>query len=349
MTKIIKINEEEPEQDKIRLAAQVLQEGGTVAFPTETVYGLGANALSEDAVKKIFEAKGRPADNPLIVHIAEYDEINRLVCGISEQAKRLTDKFWPGPLTVILKKRDIVPDIITAGLDTVAIRFPSHPIARSLIREAGVPIAAPSANTSGKPSPTTARHVMDDLLGKVDMIIDGGSTEVGLESTVVDMSGECPVLLRPGGITYEQLRDVLGEVQVDPAVLSRLQENGIPRSPGMKYKHYSPNAEVIIVEGEEEKVISKIQKMVEEYRKKGLKVGVMAVHETASFFNADCVLSVGSKKRPETIAANLFATLREFDRLGMEIVFAQSVDQKGIGLAVRNRLNKAAGFNIIQA
>lgn len=347
-TQILKINPQNPEKDKIEQAAQVWRDGGTVAFPTETVYGLGANALNEAAVKKIFEAKGRPADNPLIVHISDFEEVDRLVENIPAGTKHLMSSFWPGPLTIIMKKSNIIPDIITAGLDTVAIRLPSHPIARSLIKVSGIPIAAPSANTSGKPSPTIAQHVIDDLFGKVDIIIDGGPAEVGLESTVIDVTGEIPVLLRPGGVTYEQLRSVLGEVQVDPAVLSALSADVVPRSPGMKYTHYSPNAEVVIVEGEKEKVIHAINRLVEENCRKGLKVGVMAVDETARLYHADCVLAVGSEGQPQTIAANLFYKLREFDQMGVDIIFAQSVKEQGIGMAIRNRLNKAAGYNIIK-
>ncbi|MDK2798812.1 MAG: L-threonylcarbamoyladenylate synthase [Clostridiales bacterium] len=347
-TKILKINVNSPEADKIEYAAKALKEGGTVAFPTETVYGLGADALNTEAVKKIFEAKGRPADNPLIVHISKIEEVDKLVESVSNDAKKLMSAFWPGPLTIIMKKSNIIPQIITAGLDTVAIRLPSHPIARELIKTAGIPIAAPSANISGKPSPTIAQHVVDDLFGKVDVIIDGGTAAVGLESTVIDMSSEVPALLRPGGITYEHLREILGDVQIDPAMLSKINADVIPRSPGMKYTHYSPNAEVVIVEGEKEKVVNAINQLVEIKRNKGLKVGVMALDETVKRYKADYVFSVGSENKPETIAANLFYKLREFDQVGVNIIFAQSVSEKGIGMAIRNRLNKAAGYNIIK-
>jgi len=346
-TDILKINPDHIEMDKIECAARILKEGGLVAFPTETVYGLGANALDEHWVREIFIAKGRPSDNPLIVHISGIESLNRLVMEIPEYAVKLMNAYWPGPLTLIFKKSDIIPDIISAGLDTVAIRFPSHPIARALIHSAGVPIAAPSANTSGKPSPTVAEHVIEDLYGKVHMIIDGGSVEVGLESTVVDITGKIPVLLRPGGITVEELEAVVGEISIDPVVLGKAAENSHPRSPGMKYRHYAPKAKVIIVEGEDEKVIHKINMLSEQARKEGFKVGIMAFDNTVKRYHTDCVLSVGSKESPETIAANLFYTLREFDQIGVDVIFAQSVNDRGIGLAIRNRLNKAAGYNII--
>ncbi|WP_349239136.1 L-threonylcarbamoyladenylate synthase [Petroclostridium sp. X23] len=347
-TEILRINPVQPEMDKIEYAAKVLRDNGTVAFPTETVYGLGANALNEQAVHKIFHAKGRPADNPLIIHISDLIELDKLVAGTTETVQKLASAFWPGPLTIIMKKSDIIPKIITAGLDTVAVRFPSHSVARSLIKASGLPIAAPSANSSGKPSPTIAQHVIDDLLGKVDMIIDGGPTEVGLESTVIDTTDEIPVLLRPGGITIEQLRNVLGEVHVDTAVTREIDKSTIPRSPGMKYTHYAPNAQVIIIEGNRQKVIETINQMTEEKRSQGMKVGVMSVDETASLYHAHHVLSVGSEGNPQSIAANLFHTLRKFDELGVDIIYAQSVNEQGIGMAIRNRLNKAAGYNIVR-
>ncbi|MGE4282146.1 MAG: L-threonylcarbamoyladenylate synthase [Clostridia bacterium] len=347
-TEILKINELELEMDKIEYAAKVLRDNGTVAFPTETVYGLGANALNEQAIHKIFKAKGRPADNPLIIHIASLEEIYRLIQGTSSSLDKLAEAFWPGPLTIVMKKSIIVPQMITAGLDTVAVRFPAHPLACSLIEAAGIPIAAPSANTSGKPSPTIAQHVIDDLYGKVDVIIDGGPAQVGLESTVVDISEEVPILLRPGGITVEQLRKVLGEIHVEAAGIKQSLDSTIPRSPGMKYKHYAPNARVIIIEGNQDTAVEVINQMSQEERTKGLKTGIMALDETALLYNADYVLSVGSEKYPQSIAANLFCTLRRFDELGVDIIYVQSVSDQGIGMAITNRLNKAAGYNIIR-
>jgi len=347
-TEILKINADNIDQEKIEFAARILRNGGTVAFPTETVYGLGANALDEVAVRKIFHAKGRPADNPLIVHISDMKQLDRLVREIPDNAIKLAERFWPGPLTLIFKKSEIIPDVISAGLETVGIRFPSHPIAQELIHASHVPIAAPSANVSGKPSPTIAQHVIDDLMGKVDVIIDGGSVKVGVESTVLDITGGIPVLLRPGGVTVEELKSAVGEVMIDPVVLDKVTDHVIPRAPGMKYTHYSPKAQVIVVEGEDEKVIQKINMLTEQSKKAGLKVGVMAMDHTLHCYHADCILSVGNKELPSTIAANLFYTLREFDRAGVDIIYAQSVSEKGIGLAIRNRLNKAAGYNIIK-
>lgn len=347
-TQILKINPVKPEKNQIELAARVLREGGTVAFPTETVYGLGAHALNEVAVKKIFDAKGRPSDNPLIVHISEICEVDKLVSSVPQGARKLMEAFWPGPLTIVMYRSHVIPDVITAGLSTVAVRIPSHPIARMLLSAAGVPVAAPSANLSGKPSPTVGQHVIDDLFGKVDVIIDGGSSKVGLESTVIDMTASTPLILRPGGVTYAQLKEILGEVAIDPGVLEKLEHNVTPRSPGMKYTHYSPKADVIIVEGEGGKVAGKINELTRENQLNGLKVGVLALEKTAGLFRADKVLIVGDENQPETVAANLFYRLREFDRLGVDIIYAQSVNDEGIGMAIRNRLNKAAGYRIIK-
>lgn len=348
-TQILKINPQKPEADKIAYAAQVLREGGTVAFPTETVYGLGADALNETAVRKIFEAKGRPADNPLIVHVSSISAVDKLVDEIPEAAKQLMDAYWPGPLTVVMQKKSRVPDIITAGLNTVAVRMPSHPIAYRLIEAAGIPVAAPSANISGKPSPTVGQHVIDDLLGRVDMIIDGGSAQVGLESTVIDVTGEKPLLLRPGGITHTQLKRLLGAVDIDAGVTEKLKKNIVPRSPGMKYSHYSPKAEVIVVEGKRKNVIARINRLAQENQKRGLKVGVLAMSDTIALYNADRVLTAGDENRPETVAANLFYCLRAFDAAGVDIIYAQSVADREIGMAIRNRLHKAAGYHIISA
>ena len=285
-TEILKIDLHNIDSQKIKYAAQVIEEGGLVAFPTETVYGLGADALNKTAVEKIFKAKGRPSDNPLIVHVADKKSVGNLVLRIPEKAEKLMDAFWPGPLTLVMDKQSIVPDIITAGLDTVAIRVPSHPIALALIREAKLPIAAPSANISGKPSPTDSKHVINDLYGKVDVIIDGGFSNIGVESTVVDMVVDPPMLLRPGGITLEQLEDVIGNVRIDPGIAQKnLDGKVVPKSPGMKYKHYAPKAKVVIVEGEIQKVAEKINELVKECESRDIKVGILATDETETFLS----------------------------------------------------------------
>ncbi len=348
-TKILEINPIDPDMDKIEYAASILRRGGLVAFPTETVYGLGADALNERAVENTFKAKGRPADNPLIVHIWDISEVDRLVSFISEDATKLMRAFWPGPLTLVMKKSSIVPDIITGGLDTVAIRIPCHPIARQLIKASGVPISAPSANISGKPSPTLARHVIADLLGKVDVIIDGGACKIGVESTVIDMTVEPPVLLRPGDITHIQLEKILGHVKIDAGVVGKIENDIKPRSPGMKYTHYSPKAEVMVVEGEKGKVVEFINSKANESKCRGLLVGILALDNTKGEYEADKVLSVGDADKPETIAATLFAALREMDEAGVDIIFTQSIDEGGVGMAIRNRLFKAAGYNIFKA
>ncbi|MTI69001.1 MAG: threonylcarbamoyl-AMP synthase [Firmicutes bacterium] len=343
-TLILKINKNKPEKEKIDKAAKVLKNGGTVAFPTETVYGLGANALDKTSIAKIFKAKGRPQDNPLIVHIADTNKLYDLVDDIPKKAKVLMDKFWPGPLTIIFNRNENVPDEVTAGLDTVAIRNPDNLIAKALLKSADLPIAAPSANTSGKPSPTDSKHVLEDLDGKVDIIIDGGLTGVGVESTVLDISGDIPTILRPGGITKEDLLTVFDEVKYDPALKNK---DFKPKSPGQKYRHYSPKGEVKIVKGDIGKVIKKINSLTKEYESKNIKVGIMATLETSDKYQCENVVSVGSRKDFKTIAANLFKTLRYFDEIGVDIILAEAIDELGIGSAVMNRLTKASGGNII--
>ncbi|WP_341875812.1 L-threonylcarbamoyladenylate synthase [Defluviitalea saccharophila] len=349
MNTIIKaLNSENPDAVTIKEAAQIIQAGGLVAFPTETVYGLGANALDEASVKKIFQAKGRPSDNPLIVHISSREELPPLVEYIPEKAQILMDAFWPGPLTLIFPKSDSIPYSITAGLATVAIRLPQNKIARALIEAAQVPIAAPSANTSGKPSPTKASHVIEDLNGKIEMILDGGSVLVGLESTVVDVTGDIPMILRPGGVTKEMLEEAVGEVLVDPAILSQKALTSIPKSPGMKYKHYAPKAKVTIVDGELSKVIDTINKFTIEKHAQHLKVGIMATTQTKDSYRGDCIIVVGDRNQPETIAANLFDTLRAFDEAGMDVILAEAFPYEEIGFAIMNRLQKAAGYDIVR-
>jgi L-threonylcarbamoyladenylate synthase len=347
-TEIIKIDASSIDMGKIAYAADVIKSGGLVAFPTETVYGLGANALDQEAVKKIFKAKGRPADNPLIVHIADKSEVNKLVTGMPPDALHLIEAFWPGPLTLVMEKSEIVPCIITAGLDSVAVRMPSHPVAMALISKSGVPVAAPSANTSGKPSPTIPEHVIEDMSGKVNVIIEAGNANVGLESTVLDLTVFPPVILRPGGITPPQLLEVLKEVNIDPGLFSNNNKDMPPKSPGVKYRHYSPRADVMVVEGRLDMVVGKINKLIEEYRQNSLKIGVLATEETKNRYFGVEVISAGSRSRPETIASNLFRALREFDNRQVDLILAEAVESSGIGLAIMNRLDKASGNKVIR-
>lgn len=341
------VNAQQPEHSIIQQAAQILKSGGLVAFPTETVYGLGANGLDAQACKKIYEAKGRPSDNPLILHIANLDALSDIVREIPDTAKKLIDAFWPGPLTLIFPKADIVPDAVTGGLDTVAVRFPSHPVAMALIQAAGLPIAAPSANASGKPSPTRASHVAYDLEGRVDMILDGGAAEWGLESTIVDVSQTPPMILRPGAITKEMMEPFVGTVAIDPTILDKPAEGLRPKAPGMKYTHYSPKAEVYLVRGTQ--TIEAINRMAKQQQAQGKKVGVLATEESKQKYQADIVLSVGSREDLESVGANLFRVLRKFDFLEADVVYAEVFPLEGEGLAIMNRLQKSAGYRYIEA
>ena len=327
-------------------AAHTLQKGGLVVAPTETVYGLAANALDADAVKNIFKAKGRPSDNPLIVHIASLDMLDALVTFVPENAKVLMEHFWPGPLTLIFNASDKIPNTVRANLPTVAIRFPSHPIMQELIKTSGLPLAAPSANLSGKPSPTNVTRVTEDLFGKVDVIIDGGDCSVGLESTVVDMTSTPPTILRPGGITAEMLEAAIGPVLIDPA-LSGEDPSLKPKAPGMKYTHYSPNAEVVIVKGPLSCVVDEINTRIKENASRNKKVGVLATDETIHLFSDAYVLSCGTSSDLSTIAANLFEKLRAFDDAKVDIVYSLAFPCEGIGKAIMNRLEKSAGHHII--
>lgn len=336
-TKILKTDEA-----SIRLAGGIIKSGGLCAFPTETVYGLGANALMDDAVKKIYEAKGRPSDNPLIVHIGEVEDIDTYARDICDNAKALIHAFMPGPFTIILKKRDIVGAAVTAGMDTVAIRCPENETAHRLICEAGVGVAAPSANLSGKPSPTRACHVIADMMGRIDAIIDGEECSVGVESTIVDASGEIPVLLRPGGISLEDLREVVPEVMVDEHILESVGEGEKPLCPGMKYKHYSPEAEVIVVEGDMKAVKKKIDQLLRENSHKVC--GVLTMSDNA--YDSAVILSGGVTNKE--YAKNLFSHLREFDNLGCDVVFCEFESRDGYGLAIKNRLYKAAAYNVFR-
>lgn len=327
-------------------AAEIIKTGGLVAFPTETVYGLGANGLDENAVPKIYEAKGRPSDNPLILHISEFDEIENIVKEIPDVAFVLADEFWPGPLTMVFKKSDRVPYRTTGGLESVAVRMPSNKIARELIKMAGVPVAAPSANSSGRPSPTKADHVLCDLDGKIDMVIDGGTVDIGLESTIVDVTGEVPVILRPGFITEEMLSEAIGRVKTDDAVKNLSPDKDIkPKAPGMKYRHYAPQGKMTIYKGKPEKVVKIINE--ETAKSEGKKTAVLATDETKRYYKADIVISVGSREDCESIAHNLFATLRSFDDMGAEIIFSEGFDESRLGFAIMNRLHKSAGYNIV--
>jgi len=345
-TKIVKMDPSNIDYNIIKEAAKIINEGGTVVFPTETVYGIGADALNDEAVDKIFKAKGRPQDNPLIVHIAEFDEVYNLVTEIPQNAKKLADKFWPGPMTMILNKKDILSDKITAGLKTAAIRLPVNEIALALIRESNKPIAAPSANISGRPSPTEVGHVIDDLMGKVDMIIDGGNTYIGLESTVVDMTTDIPMILRPGGITIEDIIKVLGECEYDPAIIIN-DDKIIPKSPGQKYRHYSPKADVIMYKGSLENIAKNIVFAYEQFELEGKNVGIMSTLQTEKYYVGKNTICVGDRTNLLSISSNLFRDLRKFDELEIDIILAEAVEEQGLGKAIMNRLGKAAGKTII--
>ncbi len=334
------------DEEQIRRAGDILKAGGLVAFPTETVYGLGGDALNPDSSKKIYAAKGRPSDNPLIVHICRWEDIYRIAEPVTEEAERLAEAFWPGPLTMILQKKDTVPKETTGGLDTVAIRFPSHPVARRLIEAAGGFVAAPSANASGRPSPTMAEYVAEDMNGRIDMILDGGAVGIGLESTIVDVSGPEPIILRPGYVTQEMLEKVLGEVELDQTILDGTTALR-PKAPGMKYRHYAPKGELSIVEGSAEAVVEHINGLCARAAAEGKKTGVIATDETFSRYTADSVKSVGSREDEEAIAHSLYRILREFDDEEVEVMYTESFSSYGMGQAIMNRLLKAAGHRII--
>jgi L-threonylcarbamoyladenylate synthase len=348
-TIMLQVNSVNPEPEKIQAAAKVIQEGGLVAFPTETVYGLGANALNSKAVLALFKTKNRPMDNPPILHISDICQVYPLVGEVSESAEMLMKHFWPGPLTLVFNRSKNVPKKSVAGLDTVAVRMPKHNVALSLIEQSGVPLAAPSANLSGRPSPTTAQHVYDDLNDKIDVILDGGSTNIGVESTVLDLSDNLPILLRPGGTTFEDIQKVLPNVALHSFVLS---EKNVAiktaRSPGMLHKHYAPNAEMILIEGTVQATITKIIMLSEQYRREGKKVGILATDETQNEYTAHVVTSMGSRSKLDTIAKKLFKELRGFNDESVDIILVESVPLDGMGLAVMNRLRKASNNNIIK-
>ncbi len=346
-TKIGIINDVKKDIQNIKEAADIIYNGGIVAFPTETVYGLGANALNEDAVDKIFKAKGRPQDNPLIVHVASKN-IENLVKSVPDIAKELINKFWPGPLTIILNKKDIIPNRTSANLESVGIRMPNNEIALKLIELSGVPIAAPSANISGRPSPTDVERCIEDLDGKVDDIIGWKKSDVGVESTIVDCTVMPPVVLRPGGITLEMLREVCSEITIDKAIQGKPNENLKPKAPGMKYRHYAPKAKLQIIKGNKEKTIEKINKIVQNYIDNQKRVAILSTEEVASSFPLGEVIVLGSEKNLNDVARNLFEALRKCDDLKVDFILCQAFEEKGVGLAIMNRLNKAAGFDILE-
>lgn len=345
-TVIKKVDENNIDIDIIREMAEKIRNGETVIFPTETVYGLGANAMDEDAAKKIYLAKGRPSDNPLIVHIADIEEVDKIALEVGEKAKKAMENFWPGPLTIILKKKEIVPNVTSGGLSTVAIRMPSNKIANALIRESKTQIAAPSANISGRPSPTKAEHVVKEMSGRVSGIIMGGDCDFGLESTVVDFSDDKPMILRPGSITKEMLEEVLGEVSIDPS-LSKKEDNIKAKAPGMKYKHYSPNAQVYIVKGEENNVITKMNELSRKNHAENKKTGIMCMSKDVDKFECDYVVDLG--KDYNEVAANLFDALIKMDEAKMDIVYSVCFESRGVGQAIMNRLLKSAAYRIIDA
>ncbi|AGA70841.1 translation factor SUA5 [Desulfitobacterium dichloroeliminans LMG P-21439] len=345
-TKRVTIDAQKPEYEWIQEGAKLIREGKLVALPTETVYGLGANAIDAEACQEIFRVKGRPQDNPLIAHISDLDMAKKLTGHWTPQAALCAEQFWPGPLTLVLEKTDLVPDVVSGGLGTVGIRMPNHPVALQLIQEAGVPIAAPSANLSGKPSPTKGSHVWKDLKGKIPLILDAGACSVGVESTVLDLTGEVPIILRPGGVTKEQLEEVLGEVAIDHP-----SEQQAPKAPGMKYRHYAPKGDLTLLIGERAKVI---RKMVEEIRKgqsRLKKVGILCTLESAAGLHyqlPDLLYVLGSENNPAEVAGNLYEGLRLCDEQGMDIILAEGVSDKGLGFAIMNRLIKASGQKVLR-
>ena len=346
-TIIEKVDPAHIDTDVMEQAGKLIAEGELVAFPTETVYGLGGDALDPDASRRIYAAKGRPSDNPLIVHIADFDDMKRVAREVPEQAKKLADAFWPGPLTMIVWKSDAVPEATTGGMQTVAVRMPNHPVALELIRRSGCLIAAPSANTSGRPSPTEAQHVAEDLSGKIAMILDGGPVGIGIESTIIDLTEEKPMILRPGYITPEMLSEVLQEeVVIDPGIIAA-DDTRKPKAPGMKYKHYAPKAEMIIVDGAQDAVIHKINELTAAKRAEGKKVAVIATDETKDRYDAQVILSMGKRADEDAIAQHLYKILRECDELDVGETYSECFQTPRIGQAIMNRLLKAAGHTVI--
>lgn len=352
-TKVVKINLDRISQEDMIEAAKLIRQGELVAFPTETVYGLGADALRPEASAKIYAAKGRPSDNPLIVHICKFEELERIAKEVPRQAKRLAEAFWPGPLTMVVWKNEKVPYTTTGGMDTVAVRMPDHPVALALIEQSGCMIAAPSANTSGKPSPTEAAHVAKDMDERIPMILDGGAVGIGIESTIIDLTEEKPMILRPGYITKEMLEEVLGEeVIIDPGILVSDTTDPVlagqkPKAPGMRYKHYAPKADLALVEGDTDKVVVKINELVNLANAAGKRAGVIATDETMGYYRADVVFSIGARADEDGIAQHLYKILRDFDEQKVDVIYSESFATPRIGQAIMNRLLKAAGYQVL--
>lgn len=344
-TKQFRMQPGQPDCVAMKEAGEIIKSGGLIAFPTETVYGLGGDALNRESAKKIYAAKGRPSDNPLIVHIARMEDLYQIVKEVPKPAKQLADAFWPGPLTMIFEKSELVPRETTGGLETVAVRMPKDPIALMFIRESGGYVAAPSANLSGKPSPTMAKYVMEDMDGRIDGVIDGGEAIIGLESTIVDMTGKVPVILRPGYITKEMLLMVLPRVDEDQTMMS--PQRGIkPKAPGMKYRHYAPKGELTILSGSSEKVVPEINRRTKNARAEGKKTGVIATGANAAFYDADVIKNAGNREDESTIARELYRILREFDDENVDVIYSEAFETEGVGQAIMNRLLKAAGHHI---
>lgn len=345
-TKVVRIENIKLCENELIQAAKAIKEGGIVAFPTETVYGLGANALDEEAVKKIFKAKGRPQDNPLIIHVSDY-AVEEYVTNIPSIARRIMDRFWPGPITIILKKKAIVPNITSANLPTVGIRMPNDPIALELIKKSGVPIAAPSANISGKPSPTEIERCIEDLYGKVDFIIGGSKSNVGVESTIIDCTVTPPVILRPGGVTLEMLRKLDERIYIDTGIINN-DSNIKPKAPGMKYKHYAPNGQITIIKGNDLNRKKKISELFDKYKSEGKKVIILTTNNRLNKYKNSDIINLGNIDNPNTIAQNLFEALRKCDDAKADIILCEAIDENGIGVAIMNRLKKAAAYNICE-
>ena len=346
-TEVLLMDPNQPNEVAIKRAGEIIQNGGLVAFPTETVYGLGGDAFNKDSSQKIYAAKGRPSDNPLIVHISKWESMHRLCDSIPETAKILADAFWPGPLTMIVKKAKEVPKETTGGLDTVAVRMPQHAVALAFIEAAGGFVAAPSANLSGRPSPTVAKYVTEDMDGRIEMILDGGEVGIGVESTIVDLTGERPMILRPGYVTSEMLERVLGEVETDETILDA-NSKVVPKAPGMKYRHYAPKGDMILVKGDTREVVSFINEKVQESKKLGKRTGVLCTTEIADSIFADVKKVAGSHADQHEIAHNLYRILREFDDENVQVIYSEIFSEEGFGQAVMNRLLKAAGFHIVR-
>lgn len=345
-TKVVKVDREYPDIAVMQEAGEILKNGGLVAFPTETVYGLGGDGLNARSSEKIYAAKGRPSDNPLIIHIAGMESLKRIAAEVPKKARMLADHFWPGPLTMIFKKTEEVPFETTGGLDSVAVRMPGHPVALALITAGGGYIAAPSANTSGRPSPTRAEHVEEDLSGRIEMIVDGGDVGIGLESTIIDFTEEVPVILRPGYINQRMIEEVIGKVRMDKGLLIQ-DEKVKPKAPGMKYRHYAPRAQLTIVEGNTEQVTAYINEQCKNLQREGKMAGVIGTDETSHIYNAAVVKSIGTREDEEGIARHLFGILREFDEEDVDCIFSEAFDTPKMGQAIMNRLLKAAGHHII--